>query len=116
MELDLQLNQKKVFLSITQAARKHLAEKGYDPTFGARPMARLIHNEIKQSLANEILFGRLQQGGTVVVDAAEGKLVFRYDDAPTASGDVPQVVDGERHDDEQLHGVEDPVRDDTGDQ
>jgi len=115
IELDLQLNQKKVFLSITQAARKHLAEKGYDPTFGARPMARLIHNEIKQSLANEILFGRLQQGGTVVVDAAEGKLVFRYDDAPAASGDLPQVVDGEGHDDEKLHRVEDPVRDDTGD-
>ena len=53
IELDQQLNERKVYLSITPAARKYLAEKGYDRTFGARPMARLIHNEIKQALANE---------------------------------------------------------------
>ena len=63
IELDLQLNERKVYLSITPAARTYLAEKGYDRTFGARPMARLIHTEIKQPLANELLFGRLQNGG-----------------------------------------------------
>ena len=135
MELDLQLNERKVYLSITPAARKYLAEKGYDRTFGARPMARLIHTEIKQPLANELLFGRLQHGGRVVVDAVDGTLRFTYDtpaasgavapaaegssappgaDGATPSGDLPQMLDGERHDDEQLDGVKDPVGDDTG--
>ncbi|HSP99564.1 MAG TPA: ATP-dependent Clp protease ATP-binding subunit ClpA [Candidatus Dormibacteraeota bacterium] len=78
-ELDVQLTPRKVALSLTPAARKYLAEKGYDRTFGARPMARLVHNEIKQALANELLFGRLQHGGKVIVDAADGKLLFRYE-------------------------------------
>ena len=76
MELDRQLNEKKVFLSITAKARRWLAERGYDATFGARPMARLIQNEIKRVLADEILFGKLQNGGKVEVDEREGKLVF----------------------------------------
>jgi len=117
MELDLQLNERKVYLSITPAARRYLAEKGYDRTFGARPMARLIHTEIKQPLANELLFGRLQGGGRVVVDAVDGALRFTYDvpaGAALASGEALQVVDGERHDDEELNRVKDPVGDDTG--
>ncbi|MGD9762483.1 MAG: ATP-dependent Clp protease ATP-binding subunit ClpA [Candidatus Binatia bacterium] len=115
IELDLQLNQRKVHLSITPAARKFLAEKGYDPSFGARPMARLIHTEIKQPLANELLFGRLQQGGRVVVDAVDGALRFSYDASPAAaSGEPAEMLDGERHHDEDLDGVENPVRDDTG--
>jgi ATP-dependent Clp protease ATP-binding subunit ClpA len=80
MELDEQLNAKKVFVSITPAARSYLADKGYDVTFGARPMARLIQNEIKQKLANEILFGRLQNGGNVTVDVADGALTFHYEE------------------------------------
>jgi len=122
MELDLQLNERKVFLSITPAARSYLAEKGYDRTFGARPMARLIHTEIKQTLASELLFGRLQHGGKVRVDAADGHLVFRYDGDDAADGAgatsvtpaLAQVLDGDRHDDQQLDRVEDPVGDDTG--
>ncbi len=119
MELDLQLNERKVYLSITPAARSYLAQKGYDRTFGARPMARLIHTEIKQPLANELLFGCLQQGGRVKVDAVDGALRFVYDlpegaPAPASSGERPQLLDGEGHDDEQLHGVKDPVGDDAG--
>ena len=78
IELDQQLNEKKVFLQLTVKARRWLAERGYDPSFGARPMARLIQNEIKRVLADEILFGRLQNGGKVEVDENEGKLVFAY--------------------------------------
>lgn len=78
IELDHQLNEKKVFLQLTVTARRWLAEKGYDPSFGARPMARLIQNEIKRVLADEILFGRLQSGGKVEVDENEGKLAFTY--------------------------------------
>jgi len=78
MELDLQLNRRKVFLKLTAAARRYLAEKGYDEAFGARPMARLIHREIKEALADELLFGRLQNGGDVEVDSDGEKLVFRF--------------------------------------
>ena len=78
VELDHQLNEKKVFLQLTPKARRWLAERGYDPSFGARPMARLIQNEIKRVLADEILFGSLQGGGTVEVDEHEGRLVFAY--------------------------------------
>ncbi len=78
-ELDLQLAEKKVDLEVTPAARGWLAERGYDPAFGARPMARLIQTEIKRALADEILFGRLRQGGRVVVDLGEdGALAFSY--------------------------------------
>ena len=78
MELDHQLNERKVFLQLTAGARRWFAERGYDPAFGARPMARLIQNEIKRILADEILFGRLQNGGKVEVDENEGKLTFTY--------------------------------------
>ncbi len=78
MELDEQLNDKKVFLHLTAKARRWFAERGYDPTFGARPMARLIQNEIKRVLADDILFGKLQNGGKVTVDENEGKLTFEY--------------------------------------
>jgi ATP-dependent Clp protease ATP-binding subunit ClpA len=81
MELDHQLNEKKVFLQLTAKALRWFAERGYDPAFGARPMARLIQNEIKRVLADEILFGKLQNGGKVEVDESEGKLTFSYDTA-----------------------------------
>jgi ATP-dependent Clp protease ATP-binding subunit ClpA len=78
IELDHQLNDRKVFLSLTAAARRWFADRGYDPAFGARPMARLIQNEIKRVLADEILFGKLQNGGKVDVDERDGKLTFTY--------------------------------------
>jgi ATP-dependent Clp protease ATP-binding subunit ClpA len=78
IELDQQLNERKVFLQLTDRARKWFAARGYDPTFGARPMARLIQNEIKRVLADEILFGKLQNGGKVEVDEQDGQLIFAY--------------------------------------
>ena len=78
IELDQQLNDRKVFLQLTPNARRWFAERGYDPTFGARPMARLIQNEIKRVLADEILFGKLQNGGKVEVDENDGQLRFTY--------------------------------------
>jgi len=83
-ELDLQLNEKKVFLHLSPNARRWLAEKGYDPVFGARPMARLIQTEIKRVLADEILFGRLQNGGKVEVDEGDNKLTFTYSEVDRA--------------------------------
>ena len=77
-QLDAQLNERKVTIQLEPAARSWLAERGYDPQFGARPMARLIDNEIKKRLADEILFGQLQNGGRVRVDEKDGELVFEY--------------------------------------
>ncbi|HYA28273.1 MAG TPA: ATP-dependent Clp protease ATP-binding subunit ClpA [Acidobacteriota bacterium] len=87
IELDQQLNERKVFLQLTDQARRWFAARGYDPTFGARPMARLIQNEIKRVLADEILFGKLQNGGKVEVDEKDGKLVFSYS-TPTVPAPV----------------------------
>ena len=77
-ELVEQLTERKVSIRLTPAARRYLAEKGYDKTFGARPMARLIQTEVKQVLADEILFGQLQEGGEVEIDFDEEKLTFSY--------------------------------------
>jgi ATP-dependent Clp protease ATP-binding subunit ClpA len=77
-ELNAQLQEKKVALSLTSRAREWLARRGYDPIFGARPMARLIQNEVKRPLADEILFGQLQSGGKVEVDESDDKLTFNY--------------------------------------
>ena len=87
IELDQQLNERKVFLQLTDKARRWFAAHGYDPAFGARPMARLIQNEIKRVLADEILFGKLQNGGRVEVDEADGKLSFSYS-TPTVAAPV----------------------------
>ena len=75
IELESQLEAKKVSMTITDAARRYLAEKGYDPKMGARPMARVIQDEIKQILADELLFGELSGGGQVRIDVREGELV-----------------------------------------
>jgi len=78
-QLDAQLNERKVTIQLMPAARQWLAKRGYDPQFGARPMARLIQNEVKRPLADEILFGRLQNGGRVKIEAQDDRLVFEYD-------------------------------------
>jgi ATP-dependent Clp protease ATP-binding subunit ClpA len=81
VELETQLHEKKVFLEVSDRARRWLAARGYDPVFGARPMARLIQTEIKRPLADEILFGKLQDGGKAEVDEIDGKLVFSFEPA-----------------------------------
>jgi ATP-dependent Clp protease ATP-binding subunit ClpA len=78
IELQAQLDVKGVSLEVTPAARAYLAEKGYDKSMGARPMSRLIKEEIKKELANELLFGELTKGGDVKVDLNEDKLEFEY--------------------------------------
>ncbi len=78
-ELEVQLRQKKIKIEITAAGRKLLAEEGYEPTFGARPLARVIEDKIKRPLTEEILFGALDGGGKVIVDAAGGEVELRYD-------------------------------------
>lgn len=71
MQLELQLHEKRVEATFTEALRRYLAEKGFDPLMGARPMARLIQDSIRRALADELLFGRLAAGGKVVIDVDE---------------------------------------------
>ena len=74
-QLAEQLKEKKVVLELSPAAKSYLADKGYDRLYGARPMGRLIQNEIKKPLAEALLFGALQGGGHVLIDWVDGQLV-----------------------------------------
>lgn len=73
-ELNGQLAEKRVIVKLDESARTWLAKNGFDARYGARPMARMIHNKIKQPLANEILFGKLTHGGSVVVSESNDDL------------------------------------------
>ncbi len=77
-ELNQQLAIKKVALTISPAVRTWLAKKGHDPTYGARPLARVIQNQIKDKLSDAILFGELQNGGLVSLDMTGDQLTFNY--------------------------------------
>jgi ATP-dependent Clp protease ATP-binding subunit ClpA len=90
-ELDTQLAARRVSIELTPAARRWLAERGYDETFGARPMARLIQEHVKRPLADEMLFGRLKDGGRVEIDAGDDGLRFTY--APLEAPHVPVPAD-----------------------
>jgi ATP-dependent Clp protease ATP-binding subunit ClpA len=92
-ELSGQLAERKVTLALSEAARAYLAKKGHDPMNGARPLARLIHEEVKRPLTDELLFGSLAAGGKVAVDLVDGKLTFAYTAAPPkpAEGDKKLV-------------------------
>jgi ATP-dependent Clp protease ATP-binding subunit ClpA len=79
VELQAKLDAKRVCLEVSKDARKWLAEKGYDKSMGARPMARLIQEELKKKLANELLFGELTQGGVAKVGVRKSKLVINYE-------------------------------------
>ncbi len=76
IELEALLHEKQVTLTATQAAREWLGQQGFDPLMGARPMARLIQDRIKRPLADELLFGKLVEGGRVALDAVDGELVL----------------------------------------
>lgn len=77
-ELDRQLATKRVTVEYTDSVRKWLAMRGHDPQYGARPLARIIQTEIKDVLADEILFGRLEKGGRVRLDMDGETLVFEF--------------------------------------
>ncbi|KAA3627243.1 MAG: ATP-dependent Clp protease ATP-binding subunit ClpA [Proteobacteria bacterium] len=79
IELETQLNEKGVALEVSAPARAWLAEHGFDEKMGARPMARVIQEHIKRPLAEELLFGCLVQGGSVLVDAEDSKLKFEIE-------------------------------------
>ncbi len=78
MQLEEQLHEKKVDAVFTDALKNHLAEHGFDPQMGARPMARLIQDTIRSALADELLFGKLANGGKVTVDVKDGKVGLEF--------------------------------------
>ncbi|MDH5718504.1 MAG: ATP-dependent Clp protease ATP-binding subunit ClpA [Spirochaetia bacterium] len=77
-ELKGQLKDKKVKISLSSAAMNYFAKKGYEPEFGARPMSRLIQEKLKNPIVDEVLFGKLQEGGSVKVDYKENKLYLDF--------------------------------------
>jgi len=84
IELEAQLEAKKVTVSVDDEGRVWLAGRGYDPKMGARPMARLIQENIKRRLAEELLFGRLMNGGHVMVTVRNGELQVEIAEEETA--------------------------------
>ena len=91
IELETLLHEKNVSLSATPAARDWLAEHGFDPLMGARPMARVIQDRIKRPLADELLFGRLVGGGRVNIDVRDDELVVEAQAEPEKL--LPATVD-----------------------
>jgi len=99
MELELLLEDRNVMIDLTDGAREWLARKGYDKLFGARPLSRIIQEYIKKPLAEELLFGKLADGGVVVVKVEDGKIVFGYPEGgenlpiKRKKGKVPALVE-----------------------
>jgi len=81
MQLEEQLHEKKVEAMFTSRLKEHLAKKGFDPLMGARPMARLIQDTIRRALADELLFGKLANGGKVTIDVGDDEqIVLRFEE------------------------------------
>jgi ATP-dependent Clp protease ATP-binding subunit ClpA len=94
MELEGQLADRNVIIELSDEARNWLAKKGYDVTFGARPLGRAIQEYIKKPLAEELLFGKLAKGGVVRVDLEKGELKFSYPPEKPGKKKVKEIVQG----------------------
>ncbi|MGH7190657.1 MAG: AAA family ATPase, partial [Acetobacteraceae bacterium] len=97
MQLEAQLADRNVTIELSSAAKEWLAEKGYDPLYGARPLARVIQEHVKKPLAEELLFGKLARGGAVKVTLKDGLLAFECVEASVPALPRPEgEEDGER--------------------
>jgi ATP-dependent Clp protease ATP-binding subunit ClpA len=90
LQLESQLSDRRVAITLTQAARAWLARAGYDRVFGARPLARVIQQEVRDVLTDQILFGSLEHGGTVTIDISADRPTFAY--SPPGSDRSPTTV------------------------
>ena len=90
MQLEAQLADRNVTIELSSAAKEWLSERGYDPLYGARPLARVIQEHVKKPLAEELLFGKLAKGGSVKVGFAEGKLTFEFFEASAVAQPKPE--------------------------
>jgi ATP-dependent Clp protease ATP-binding subunit ClpA len=89
LQLEAQLAERRVAISLEPEARAWLAEKGYDAVYGARPLARIIQSEVRDPLTDEILFGRLEHGGTVRIGLENGALTFDIVSTPAPATKEP---------------------------
>jgi ATP-dependent Clp protease ATP-binding subunit ClpA len=81
-ELEAQLGERRIEIALSPEARSYFAAKGYDPAFGARPLGRVLQAEVRDPLTDEILFGKLQNGGKVTVGLADGKVTLSAEPPP----------------------------------
>jgi ATP-dependent Clp protease ATP-binding subunit ClpA len=79
LQLEAQLAERRVAITLMPDARAWLARKGYDPVYGARPLARVVQRELRDPLTDQVLFGALERGGTVTISVADDKLAFSYE-------------------------------------
>src|SRR4029077_11842865 len=79
LQLEAQLAERHVAITLAPEARAWLAKKGYDPVYGARPLARVVQKWVRDPLTDEILFGKLEHGGTVTIGVADDALTFAYE-------------------------------------
>jgi len=93
LELEAQLRERRIAFTLLSDARRYLARKGYDPTYGARPLARLIQAEVRDPLTDQILFGELEHGGTVTIGHDGDKLTFDVEAAPPPKEKKPVPAD-----------------------
>jgi ATP-dependent Clp protease ATP-binding subunit ClpA len=97
LQLEQQLAERHVAITLTEQARAWLGVKGYDPVFGARPLARVIQKEVRDPLTDQILFGALEHGGTVTIGIVDNQLTFAYEGrvlpAPVDTAAPPQPSD-----------------------
>ncbi|MBU6449090.1 MAG: ATP-dependent Clp protease ATP-binding subunit ClpA [Rhodospirillales bacterium] len=91
MQLEAQLADRNVTIELSSAAKEFLAERGYEPLYGARPLGRVIQELIKKPLAEELLFGKLVKGGAVKVSVKDGKLAFDISEAPALALPKPEA-------------------------
>ena len=84
LQLETQLAERRIAITLEPDARNWLAKTGYDPTYGARPLARLIQTEVRNPLTDEILFGQLEHGGTVRIELAPSQNALTFSIEPSA--------------------------------
>ena len=95
IQLETQLAERRIAITLEPDARAWLAQKGYDPTYGARPLARLIQTEVRNPLTDEILFGDLENGGTVRISLDEDTLTFTAKPSPPTANDHDNEIETE---------------------
>jgi ATP-dependent Clp protease ATP-binding subunit ClpA len=106
MQLEAQLADRNVTIELSSAAKEWLAERGYDPLYGARPLARVIQEYIKKPLAEELLFGQLTKGGSVKVNMRDGALAFDYQEATPPALPKPEEGPGDGEAEKEPEAVE----------
>ncbi len=90
LQLEAQLTERRVAIALSAEARAWLAKKGYDRVYGARPLARVIQTEVRDRLTDEILFGRLEHGGTVAIGLAGDALTFAFEPPRAPAAEAPK--------------------------